>query len=66
MDVEHDRLEALERRLVEITEDVMPELKKAGYTDAEEVITKLVLTEKFYAALFPDYQLQISFYPRDI
>lgn len=66
MDVEHDRLEALERRLVEITEDVMPELKKAGYTDAKEVIGKLVLTEKFYAALFPEYRLQISFYPRDI
>lgn len=66
MDVEHDRLEALERRLVEITDDVMPVLKKAGYTNAEEVIAKLVLTERFYAALFPDYRLLINFYPHGV
>ncbi|SDR48318.1 hypothetical protein SAMN05216597_5414 [Pseudomonas cannabina] len=65
MDVEHDRLEALERRLVEISDDLMPELKKAGYTDAAEVTARLVLTENFYAALFPDYRLLVNFYPRD-
>lgn len=64
MDIEHDRLECLERRLVEITDEVMSELKKAGYTDAAEVTAKLVLTEEFYAALFPEYRLLVSFYPR--
>lgn len=64
MDIEHDRLECLERRLVEITDEVMPELKKAGYTDAAEVIAKLVLTEGYYAALFPEYRLLVNFYPR--
>lgn len=64
MDVEHDRLECLERLLVEITDEVMPELKKAGYTDAAKVTAKLVLTEGFYAALFPEYRLLVNFYPR--
>ncbi len=64
MDVEHDRLEALERLLVEVSDEVMPELKKAGYTDAAEVTAKLVLTEGFYAALFPEYRLLVNFYPR--
>lgn len=64
MDIEHDRLECLERRLVEITDEVMPELKKAGYKDAVEVTAKLVLTEGFYAAFFPEYRLLVNFYPR--
>ncbi|MHC8289495.1 hypothetical protein ACYZUD_22310 [Pseudomonas sp. XS1P51] len=64
MDIEHDRLECLERRLAEITDEVLPELKKAGYTNAAEVTAKLVLTEGFYAALFPEYRLLVSFYPR--
>lgn len=66
MDVEHDRLECLERRLIEITDEIMPALKKAGYTDATEVIAKLVLTDEFYAALFPDYRLLVNFYPRGV
>jgi hypothetical protein len=63
MDVEHDLLECLERRLVEITDEVMPELKKAGYTDAAEVTAKLVLTDGFYAAFFPEYRLLVNYYP---
>lgn len=64
MDTEHNRLECLERRLVALTDELVCELKKAGYKDAAEVTVKLALTEGFYAAFFPEYRLQVSFYPR--
>jgi hypothetical protein len=64
MDIEHDRLESLERLLVDLTDELMPALKKSGYTNANEVTAKLVLTEGFYAALFPEYRLLVNFYPR--
>lgn len=64
MDIEHDRLECLERRLVAVTDELVCELKKAGYKDAAEVTAKLVLTEGFYAAFFPEYGLLVNVYPR--
>ncbi|CAI8958445.1 hypothetical protein [Pseudomonas chlororaphis] len=64
MDTEHDRLECLERRLVAVTDELVCELKKAGYKNAAEVTVKLALTEGFYAAFFPEYRLLVNFYPR--
>ncbi|WP_323161879.1 hypothetical protein [Pseudomonas fluorescens] len=66
MDIEHDRLECLERRLVAVTDELVCELKKAGYKDAAEVTVKLALTEGFYAAFFPEYKLLVNVYPRTI
>lgn len=64
MDIEHDRLECLERRLVAVTDELICELKKAGYKDEAEVTAKLVLAEGFYAAFFPEYELLVNVFPR--
>ena len=64
MDIEHDRLDCLERRLAELTGELMPALRKAGYVNAGEVTVKLMLTDEFYAAFFPEYRLIANFYPR--
>ena len=66
MDIEHDRLECLERRLIAVTDELICELKKAGYKDAAEVTAKLVLVEGFYAAFFPEYGLLVNVYPRTV
>lgn len=64
MDIEHDRLGCLERLLVDLSDEVIPTLRKAGYTNAAEVTAKLVLTDEFYSAFFPEYRLLVNFYSR--
>lgn len=64
MDIEHDRLDCLERLLVDLSDEITPALKNAGYVDAAEVVAKLVLREEFYSAHFPEYKLLVDFYPR--
>jgi len=66
MDIEHDHLDCLERQLVAVTDELLCELKKAGYKDEAEVTVKLVLAEGFYAAFFPEYSLLFNVYPRTV